>query len=82
MKRKRKQETEAVRKEVSELRKAIDQLSLKFNKSGENITNWFTMTDSKKEGYMEPNQFKEVLANAGVRVTDHNLVKVFELIDL
>jgi Ca2+-binding EF-hand superfamily protein len=40
------------------------------------------MTDSKKEGFMEPNQFKEVLANAGVRVTDHNLVKVFELIDL
>ena len=82
MARKRKLENEAVRREVTELRKAIDQLSLKFNKSGENVMNWFTMSDAKKEGFMEANQFKEVLANAGVRVTDHNLVRVFELVDL
>jgi hypothetical protein len=59
--RKRKLETEAVRKEVNEHRQAIDQLSLKFKRSGENILNWFTMTDSNKDGFMEVNDFKGLL---------------------
>jgi hypothetical protein len=80
--RKRKLETEAVRKEINEHRQAIDQLSLKFKRSGENILNWFTMTDSNKDGFMEPNDFKGLLQRAGVNVTDQNLLKVFEIIDL
>lgn len=78
----RKLETEAVRKEVGEHRKAIDQLNMKFKRSGENILNWFTMTDSNKDGFMEPNDLKGLLQRAGVNVTDQNLLKVFEVIDL
>ena len=80
--RKRKLETEAVRKEVSEHRQAIDQLNIKFKRSGENILNWFSMTDSNKDGFMEPNDLKGLLLRAGVNVTDQNLLKVFEIIDL
>lgn len=58
---KQKMETEAVRREVNEHRQAIDQLSMKFKRSGENIMNWFTMTDANKDGYMEPSDFKGLL---------------------
>ena len=61
MVKKRKLEAEAVRKEVNEHRKAIDQLSIKFKRSGENILNWFTMSDSNKDGFMEPNDLKGLL---------------------
>ena len=40
------------------------------------------MTDSNKDGFMEPNDLKGLLLRAGVNVTDQNLLKVFEIIDL
>ena len=80
--RRQKMETEAVRREVNEHRVAIDQLCMRFKRSGENIRNWFTMADANKDGYMEPSEFKGLLQRAGVHVSDHNLLKVFEIIDL
>jgi hypothetical protein len=34
---------------------------MKIKLSGENIMNWFTMTDANKDGYMEPSDLKGLL---------------------
>ncbi len=73
---------ELVRKEVSDYRKALDQIRTKIERSGENLRNWFKTFDSNDDDCIEVEEFRKLVEKIGVYVKESDVKKVFELIDL
>ena len=63
------------------MRRTLETLSKNVKKTGENLHNWFKLSDENGDKCIDILELKNLLKMAGVSFRDSDVGKIFEMID-